>query len=95
MLLLHITVFCLGRVLIYSNAGNSGVRLCVTHLQKFAPTVNGAAAVCVLPDASGLAFILLKGSVLLVPLRCILVSFFLLINMNGNVGNLCWSYLYN
>uniref|UniRef100_A0A8R1TTY3 RCC1-like domain-containing protein n=1 Tax=Onchocerca volvulus TaxID=6282 RepID=A0A8R1TTY3_ONCVO len=61
-----------GGVLIYSNVGSSGVRLCVTHLQKFAPTVNEAAAVCVLPDASGLAFILLKGSVLLVSLRCIL-----------------------
>ncbi|EJD76075.1 RCC1 and BTB domain-containing protein 2 [Loa loa] len=61
-----------GGILIYSNVGSSGVRLCVTHLQKFAPAVNEAAAVCILPDASGLAFILLKGSVLLVPLRCIL-----------------------
>ncbi|KAM3725707.1 X-linked retinitis pigmentosa GTPase regulator [Dirofilaria immitis] len=61
-----------GGILIYSNVGSSGVRLCVTHLQKFAPTVNEAAAVCVLPDASGLAIILLKGSVLLIPLRCIL-----------------------
>ncbi|VBB32718.1 unnamed protein product, partial [Acanthocheilonema viteae] len=61
-----------GGVLIYSNVGSSGVRLCVTHLRKFAPTVNEAAAICVLPGASGLAFILLKGSVLLVPLRCIL-----------------------
>uniref|UniRef100_A0A0R3RYV6 Kinetochore-associated protein 1 n=1 Tax=Elaeophora elaphi TaxID=1147741 RepID=A0A0R3RYV6_9BILA len=61
-----------GGVLIYSNVGSSGVRLCVTHLQKFAPSVNEAAAICVLPDASGLAFILSKGSVLLVPLRCIM-----------------------
>ncbi|VIO87205.1 Uncharacterized protein BM_BM3167 [Brugia malayi] len=61
-----------GGVLIYSDVGSSGAKLCVTHLQKFASTVNEAAAICVLPDASGLAFILLKGSVLLVPLRCIL-----------------------
>lgn len=45
-----------------------------------------AAAVCVLPDASGLAFILLNGSVLLIPLRRILVSFC----FSDKLGNECW-----